>query len=84
MTVETPNDDLVPTALRCMERNLAMHMDKPAGYDLVRYDTLLRGCESRGIPFQIGYMFRNNPAFQFSSRPSEKAGWATSSKSRRT
>jgi len=65
VTVETPNDDLVPTALRCMERNLAMHMDKPAGYDLGRFDTLLRGCEERKLPFQIGYMFRNNPAFQF-------------------
>lgn len=65
VTVETPNDDLVPTALRCMERNLAMHMDKPAGHDVERYDRLLRGCEARKLPFQIGYMFRNNAAFQF-------------------
>ncbi len=74
VAVETPNDDLVPTALRCMERNLAMHMDKPAGYDLARFGTLLRGCEARGIPFQIGYMFRNNPAFQFSLQAFRK-GW---------
>lgn len=74
VTVETPNDDLVSTALRCMEHNLAMHVDKPPGYDLVRYDTLLRGCASRGIPFQIGYMFRNNPAFQFSLEAARK-GW---------
>ncbi len=65
VTVETPNDDLVPTALRCMEHNLAMHIDKPAGYDLKLYERLLRGCEERKLPFQIGYMFRNNPAFQF-------------------
>ena len=65
VTVETPNDDLVPTALRCMKRNLAMHMDKPAGYDLKSFDKLLRGSEERKLPFQIGYMFRNNPAFQF-------------------
>jgi predicted dehydrogenase len=65
VTVETPNDDLVPTALRCMERNLAMHMDKPAGYDLVRYGTLLTGCGQRKLPFQMGYMFRGNPAFLF-------------------
>ena len=65
VTVETPNDDLVPTALRCMERDLAMHVDKPAGYDLARFATLLRGCEERKIPFQMGYMFRGNPAFQF-------------------
>ncbi len=65
VAIETPNDDLVPTALRCLEHKLAMHMDKPAGYDLPLYDQLLRGCEARSIPFQIGYMFRNNPAIQF-------------------
>jgi predicted dehydrogenase len=74
VAVETPNDDLVPTALRCMERNLAMHMDKPAGYDLTLYERLLRGCEERKLPFQIGYMFRNNPAFQFSLQAFRK-GW---------
>lgn len=74
VTIETPNDDLVPTALRCMEHNLAMHMDKPAGYDLKRYDQLLRGCEAREIPFQIGYMFRNNPAFQF-CRTAARKNW---------
>ena len=31
VTVEVPNNELVPVALRCMERNLAMHMDKPGG-----------------------------------------------------
>ena len=33
--VEVPNADLVPTALRVMEHNLPMHLDKPAGMDLV-------------------------------------------------
>ena len=65
VTVETPNDDLVPTALRCMNRNLAMHVDKPAGSDLKLYRELLMGCQSRKLPFQMGYMFRSNPAFQF-------------------
>lgn len=65
VTVETPNDDLVPTALRCMNRNLAMHMDKPAGSDLKLYGELLSGCKVRKLPFQMGYMFRNNPAFKF-------------------
>lgn len=65
VVIETANDDLVPAALRCLEQGLAMHMDKPGGYDLGLYDALLRGCATRGIPFQIGYMFRANPAFQF-------------------
>lgn len=65
VTVEVPNYDLVPVALKCMEKNLAMHMDKPGGNDLALYKKLLDGCQEKNIPFQIGYMFRGNPAFQF-------------------
>lgn len=65
VTVEVPNNELVPVALRCMERNLAMHMDKPGGEDLALYKTLLDGCKERNLPFQMGFMFRGNPAFQF-------------------
>lgn len=65
VAVEVPNSDLVPTALRCMEHNLAMHMDKPAGVSLADFKKLLDGCRARGLPFQMGYMFRANPAFQF-------------------
>ena len=65
VTVEVPNNELVPTALRCMEHNLAMHMDKPAGEDLALYRKLLDGCRERNLPFQMGFMFRGNPTFQF-------------------
>lgn len=65
VTVEVPNNELVPVALHCMERNLAMHMDKPGGEDLALYKTLLDGCKERNLPFQMGFMFRGNPAFQF-------------------
>jgi len=63
--VETPNNDLVPTAIRCMEHNLAIHMDKPAGEDLRLFKKLLEGCKERNLPFQMGYVFRNNLAIQF-------------------
>ena len=65
VTVETPNSDLVSTALRCMERGLAMHMDKPGGEELELFGRLRKGCEDRNLPFQMGYMFRHNPAIQF-------------------
>ncbi len=65
VTVEVPNLELVPMAMRCMERNLAMHMDKPAGVDLPLYRKLLDGCAAKKLPFQMGFMFRGNPAFQF-------------------
>jgi len=68
VTIETPNVDLVPTALRCMERNLAMHMDKPGGENLALFGKLRKGCEDKNIPFQMGYMFRGNPAIQFCMR----------------
>jgi len=74
VTVETPNLDLVPTALRCMERNLAMHMDKPGGEDLELFSRLRRGCEERKLPFQMGYMFRNNPAMQWTVKAIHR-GW---------
>ncbi len=65
VTVEVPNNELVPMAIRCMEHGLAMHMDKPAGEDLDLYRQLLDGCRKQHLPFQMGYMFRGNPAFQF-------------------
>lgn len=74
VTVETPNADLVPTALRCLEHHLAMHMDKPGGDDLKLFGKLRRGCEDRKLPFQMGYMFRGNPAIQFSQR-AVREGW---------
>ena len=68
VTVEVPNNDLVTVALKCMEHNLPMHMDKPAGEDLALYKKLLDGCKAKNLPFQMGYMFRGNPAFQFCIR----------------
>ena len=71
---ETANGDLVPTALRCMERGVAIHMDKPGGTDLALFKELRQNCEARAIPFQMGYMFRNNPALMW-IRKAVKAGW---------
>lgn len=68
VTIEVPNNDLVPIGLRCMERGLAIHLDKPAGEELATYKKLLDGCAARHLPFQMGYMFRGNPAFQFACR----------------
>jgi predicted dehydrogenase len=60
--VETANYDLVPTALRCLDKFLPLHMDKPGGDDLALFRRLREGYEDRGLPFHIGYMFRGNPA----------------------
>ena len=44
VTMEVPNNDLVPMAMRCMKKGIAMHMDKPAGENLEPYRELLEGC----------------------------------------
>lgn len=74
VVVETPNGDLVPTALRCLERNLPMHMDKPGGEELEPFRQLRQGCAKRNLPFQMGYMFRGNPAMQWCLRAAHE-GW---------
>jgi len=65
VTVEVPNNELVPVAIKCAEKGKAMHMDKPAGVDLDLYKKLLDICKEKKLPFQMGFMFRGNPAFQF-------------------
>ena len=61
--VEVPNDDLISVAEMCLKTGKPIHMDKPVGIDLVRYKHLLDAVEAQNIPFQMGYMFRGNPAF---------------------
>lgn len=60
--VEVPNLDLVPVAVKCMEKNIPMHMDKPGSPDLDAYKKLLDGCAAKELPFQMGFMLRGNPA----------------------
>lgn len=63
--VETPNLDLVPAALRCLDRQLPIHMDKPGGEDLALFSHLRRSCEAQNLAFQMGYMLRSNPALRW-------------------
>ena len=72
--VETSNTDLVPTALRCLKHNLPIHMDKPGGEDLELFSKLRKGYKESNLLFQMGYMFRNNPAMLLCQKAVKK-GW---------
>ena len=74
VVVETPNLKLVPTAMRCMEQGLAMHMDKPGGDDMELFGKLMDGCKAKSLPFQMGYMLRNSPALLL-CRKAIRCGW---------
>ena len=63
--VETANADLMEVASRFAERGIALHCDKPCGEAMEPYRTLVGRCRERDVPFQIGYMYRGNPAIRW-------------------
>ena len=65
VAVETDGFELLPTALRCAERGLHLHMDKPGGEDLHAYRKLCDLCKNKNLAFQMAYVYRTNPAFRF-------------------
>ena len=62
IVVETANSDLVEVSTEIAEHGIPMHMDKPLGVDQEGYARMSAICEARGVPLQIGYMFRSNEA----------------------
>ena len=74
VAVGTDMTELVPTATRCMERGLHMHLDKPGGETLEPFRRLLDGCRQQDLALQMGYMYRTNPAIQLCFR-AVREGW---------
>ncbi len=74
VAVETEVDQLVPTAMRCLEAGKHIHLDKPAGQKLGPCRAMHREATKRGLTIQMGYMLRYNPAFTFLFR-AVKEGW---------
>ena len=60
--VETDVWNLTSTAKKCIDAGKPVHMDKPASGTLEEYKALLEAAEKQGLPFQLGYMYRYNPA----------------------
>lgn len=74
VAVETTENQLVPTAVRCVKAGQHIHLDKPPGQSLSALKELLDKAKGRGVTVQMGYMFRYNPAFQFCFSAVRK-GW---------
>ena len=62
IVVECSNSELVEVSTEIARHGIPMHMDKPLGVDQRGYREMSNICEQRGIPLQIGYMFRSNEA----------------------
>ena len=63
--VETANADLMEVAAKLVARGVPLHCDKPCGEAPEPYRSLVETCRAANLPFQIGYMYRGNPAVQF-------------------
>jgi predicted dehydrogenase len=65
VVVETEVQDLLPTAQRCVKAGMNIHLDKPAGENLVDFQKLLAEVERKKLHLQMGYIYRYHTAFQF-------------------
>lgn len=74
VAVEKDGFDLIPTALKCAEHNLHIHLDKPGGESLSEFKKLLELCEKKKLALQLAYAYRYNPALRFAV-DAVKAGW---------
>lgn len=74
VAVETEMTELLPTAVRCAEKNLHMHVDKPLGESLDALKKMLDVCREHHVIMQPGYMFRTNQAFRLLLK-AVKNGW---------
>ena len=63
--IETDVWNLIPTAQRCVDRGLHVHIDKPAGEDIGEFEKLLSDAEQRHLVVQLAYMYRYNNAVQY-------------------
>ena len=62
MLIESDVWDLTKYAKLCVDAGLHVHMDKPASGSLEEYKAVLDTAEEKNLVFQLGYMYRYNPA----------------------
>ena len=59
--IETDDWNLTEWALKAVERDLPVEMDKPGTPDHGQFEQLCREANRRKVPLQVGYMYRHNP-----------------------
>jgi predicted dehydrogenase len=74
IAVETEVKHLLPTAETCIAAGVHIHLDKPPGDDLGRFERLLDDATRKHLTVQLGYMYRFNPAVVL-MRDLLKKGW---------
>ena len=68
VVIETEVQHLLPTARRCVQAGLHIHLDKPAGESVPAFKSLLEEVQRRQLHLQMGYIYRYHTALQFCYR----------------
>jgi predicted dehydrogenase len=66
--------DQAALALTFAKAGKHVHLEKPGGASHPAFRAITDACEKHGRVLQLGYMFRNNPAFEFCRR-AVREGW---------
>lgn len=61
MLIETGIKDLIPTAQKCIDAGISVHIDKPA-LEYNAFEKLLCDARQKKLTVQMGYMYRYNTA----------------------
>ena len=64
VAVETTIQDSCPAALRCIQADKHIHLDKPGALNHDDFKAMRLEAERRGLTVQMGYMLRYNPDFE--------------------
>ena len=72
--VESEVPQLLPLGEKAIAAGKHIHLDKPAGTDLPRWQALLDKAAQQDCIIQMGYMFRYNPGFNL-VRQAVSEGW---------
>lgn len=62
VAVETEVKHLLDVAQACVDAGFHIHLDKPAGSDLSKFQRVLDTAAAKHLAVQMGYMYRYNPA----------------------
>lgn len=64
VAVETRVEDSCATAMRCIQADKHVHLDKPGALKHDEFKAMRLEAEKRALTVQMGYMLRYNPAFE--------------------
>ncbi|WP_420111752.1 Gfo/Idh/MocA family protein [Pseudactinotalea sp.] len=65
VAVETDGFDLIPTAQRCLDAGVHLHLDKPGGESYPDFERMIETARAKDLVVQLGYMYRSNAAVAF-------------------